>query len=175
MQHLMGIPSTVRIMAVLLAGLLCMQLDPGGAVICLADSGRISYSFSCTCDLPGEHQGGCSACGDMHSAGSETASCCAESELPACCRTKAPKQNSGKPRKKSCCHNIRLEVLSAGVPSIDSPQWELAQQQLPLPILINETDCVDWSEARHAADLPPPLPERSCSTLSQLSCIRLLL
>lgn len=168
----MGISGTVRIMAILLAGLLFMQLDPGGAVVCLADNGRMSYSFSCTCDLPGEHKGGCSACSDIHA---DATNAKAETTGHSCCDKSDSNSKEDTPSHKGCCHNFRIELIASAGPQLAAPQWEQASQQLPGPVILTELVSADWSEARHMADLPPPLPERSESPTSLLSCVRLLL
>lgn len=163
---------TVRGLALLLLCLLYTQLDPGGAIICVASNGSFSYSKECSCDSPGQHfKHGCLACSHVSAPavpGEDSA------ELPSCCADK-PTESDHRSPKKECCHNFNIDILATNALQVPGPVVsDLLDQQLPASFVLI---VVDPGQMRHLLDasLPPPPLHRSSSSLLLLEPIRLLL
>lgn len=163
---------SVRFLAVLLFSLLFTQLDPGGAVICMADSGRISYSFSCACETPGAaHSSSCTACTDSTSHATATdagsLSCCEQDNIPS--ESPQDQQDTG------CCHNFTVQLIASQGLQVPAPGSDAAPVVKIHPLLAAKSLSLDQPIMARTLDLPPPIPERKNQDLLQLSSVRLLL
>ncbi len=161
-------------MAVLLFSLLFTQLDPGGAMVCLAENGGISYSLNCSCDSPGEQTGpGCLAC--QHEAAESPGGCEQQDALPACCADTGSPDSKNAPEHKSCCHNFEINLILVANLQLSPPEWTMASNPLPVSSGLAVSDALISACSGIYADLPPPLPDRSPDNLLITRSIRLLL
>jgi hypothetical protein len=163
---------TVRSLAVLLFCLLFTQLDPGGAVICIAANGSYSYSRSCSCDAPGRQAGtGCTAC--VHEDVAVKAEQAGDS-LPACCANKSADTQKEHPKKK-CCHNFSIDMLAADTLQLQVPGMTgLVDNHTATTFAVLSAGC-EIMRYQLDAGLPPPPIERTPPNLVLLRPVRLLL
>ena len=170
----MNVIYTIRGLAVLLLGLMFTQLDPGGAVVCVAANGNVSYSQECSCDLPyNEHANGCLACGHAQENSQDTSS--EEASLPDCCSSEHGKLPAQKPVRKECCHNFSIDMLAATALLMPSPGSSDLLQPLPAGYCAGLLVEHDQLQECLLAALPPPEPDSPAQSLIYLKPIRLLL